>query len=329
MAKELRIYMPQEVLFNEGDPSGGLYFIQSGKVEVFRSREETEVVFAVLGPGEVLGTLTVFNGDPRTASARATTKVELQYMDSDALSKGMDKIPVWAVAIIKDTVARLKNIDELYLRSVLNERRLIRERGGVLNHGAQLAAFYSVMMRHLTREEEGVKLFPIEGVSASAELVLNQRAEYLEGIFQSFVKGGLVKVFSDKKWGPVIRSPRPKVFEDFANFATQVAKHGEKGFAPAKVCKWMGSLVRVSKSLNVTEGVDVSAFIEAIGRDSGRTVGPEVLDVFVDHNMLRCQNNQVRYTPAVIQKRMIFEGTCRALQESMDDLSGEAPEEAA
>lgn len=315
MSKELRIYMPGELLFSEGDPSGGLYFIQSGKVEVFKSRENTEVVLASLGPGEVLGTLTVFNGEPRTASARAAAKVEVQYMSSNSLSQGMSKIPVWAVAIIKDTIARLKFVDELYVQASLREKKILKEKGNVYNHGAQFASFYATMMRYLTREEDGVQLFPLGGLSARAEAILNLRAEYLDGIADAFVKGGLIKVFDDKKWGDVVRNPKAKVLEDFAVFANRVAKEGNSDFVPAKLNKWMGTLIRVRKKHPDRDSFPVDHFIEAIGKDSGRAVPAEIIGVFAARNMLRVQNNTVSYSAEQIQKRLVFEGVCEALAE--------------
>lgn len=315
MSKELRIYMPGEMIFSEGDPSGGLYFIQTGRVEVFKSRENTEVVLASLGAGEILGTLTVFNGEPRMASARAAAKVEVQYMSSNSLSKGMKNIPVWAVAIIKDTIARLKFVDELYVQASLREKKLLKEKGNIYNHGAQFAAFYATMMAYLTREEDGVQLFPLAGLSARAEAILNLRAEYLDGIADAFVKGGLIKVFEDKKWGEVVRNPKAKVLEDFSVFASRVAKDGSGDFVPAKLNKWMGTLIRVRKKHPDRDSFPLDLFVQAIAKDSGRAVPSDLIHEFVARNMLRVQNDMVTYSAEQIQKRLVFEGVCGALSE--------------
>jgi CRP/FNR family cyclic AMP-dependent transcriptional regulator len=313
MSKELRIYMPGDLLFSEGDPSGGLYFIQSGKVEVFKSRQRIEVVLACLGPGEVLGTLTVFNNEPRTATARAISKVEVQYMSSVSLSQGMSKIPVWAVAIIKDTIARLKFVDELYVQASLREKKIIQDKGNVYHHGAQLAAFYATMMRYLTREEDGVQVFPLAGLSARAEAILNLRAEYLEGIEEAFVKGGLIKVIEDKKWGDVVRNPKASVLEDFGIFANRVAKEGTGDFVPVKLTKWMGTLIRVRKKHPDQDAFPVESFIAAVSKDSGRSVPVEIIDSLAERKLLRVQNNCVSYSAELIQKRLVFEGVCAAL----------------
>ena len=51
-----------KLLFKEGDEGGGLYIIRRGRVQVFRERNDLEVQLAELGPGDVLGTMTSFDG---------------------------------------------------------------------------------------------------------------------------------------------------------------------------------------------------------------------------------------------------------------------------
>src|SRR5580692_2834897 len=62
---------PGEKLFEEGDPGGSMYVIQSGRVRLLRRLGQTEVVIALFGPGEVFGEMAVLEGLPRTATAVA------------------------------------------------------------------------------------------------------------------------------------------------------------------------------------------------------------------------------------------------------------------
>jgi hypothetical protein len=315
------------MLFAEGAPSGGLYFIQSGKVDVFRSRLGTEVLLGTLGSGEILGTLTVFNGEPRTASARASTRVEAQYMSSASLAKGMDKIPVWAVAIIKDTIARLKFVDELLVQSTLNEKKLRGEGGTVFHHGAQLACFCALMMRTTSREDDGVNIWVAKGVSAQAESVLNLRAEYLEILWNAFVSGGLAKQLEDKKWGAVIRNPKPKLFEDFGVFAQRVAKRGTEDFLPQKMTRLAGSLIRVRLKHSNRPSLPLETFFSELTKDSGRTVPESILDTLIGNGLIRVQDNSVSIDPETIQRRLVFEGTCQELIEADGQMSARPSEE--
>lgn len=313
MNRDYRVYKPGDLIFREGDPSGGLYFIESGKVDVFRSRDGTDVVLGTLGAGEILGTLTVFSGEARTASARATTKVEAQYMSSASLTSGMSKIPVWAVAIIKDTIARLKFVDELLVQSTVNEKKLKAENGSIFHHGAQLAHFCALMIRLQSKEDEGILIWPTNALTARAESILNLRAEYLDGLWKAFVSGGLAKPIDDKKWGPVLRNPQAKVFEDFGVFAAKVAKRGTGDFLQQKMVRLAGSLVRVRQKHRALSTLPRDLFISSLAKDSGRDLPPGLMEHLQEKGLIRIVNDEVSYEAEPIVRRLVFEATCQAL----------------
>jgi CRP-like cAMP-binding protein len=62
---------PGTVLVSAGEVSGGFHFIVSGAVEVVAVAGGNESVVARLGPGEAVGELSAFTGEPAIASARA------------------------------------------------------------------------------------------------------------------------------------------------------------------------------------------------------------------------------------------------------------------
>ena len=76
--EELRAMMTQttlrrgETLFNEGDSGDRLYILLSGKVKLgHASADGRENLLAVLGPGEIVGELTLFDPGPRSTTATA------------------------------------------------------------------------------------------------------------------------------------------------------------------------------------------------------------------------------------------------------------------
>lgn len=82
----LRAITPREVaagqcIFSEGDASDAAYAIEQGQVEIVTAGEAGEVHVADLGPGDVLGELALLDGEPRSATARAKTRVTLFRID--------------------------------------------------------------------------------------------------------------------------------------------------------------------------------------------------------------------------------------------------------
>ena len=64
-----------ETLFEEGDLGDRLYIVTEGKVKLgHTSNDGRESLLAVLGPGEILGELTLFDPGPRSTTAPAAQR---------------------------------------------------------------------------------------------------------------------------------------------------------------------------------------------------------------------------------------------------------------
>jgi hypothetical protein len=316
MSREVKVYLPGDLLFSEGDPSGGLYFIQNGKVEIFKVRDNNEVLLGTLGSGEVLGTLTVFNGDARTASARALTQVEAQYMSSASLSQGMSKIPVWAVAIIKDTIARLKHVDELLIQTTLNERRLRAEAGTVLHHASQLARVCSLLFLIDPKKVGSYEHWGIKGIAAKAEGPLNLPPGYIEPLLQIFAASGLLETADDKKQGKVFVAPESNILSEFADFAVATIKKGTTDFIPSKHAKLIGNMIRIRSRNPDKSTFTRQEFLDLIGKEGGRKYDTAILTALTEHLVITESESGVSYDGKWLTKRIVFETVCRALLEA-------------
>ena len=215
-----------QLLFKEGDEGGDLYVIRRGRVLVFRERNQTEVPLAELGPGEVLGTMTLLNGEPRTASVRALEPVEAVVMDASSFASGLKELPKWAIAVVKDLTARVKNVNEMLVQASLQDKRLRYELSNVFHHLGQLSHLVAFIMRQHTTTDDDGEFTPFRDVIAQAEPVLNLRYEYLAQLWGVITATGIVKEEESRKYGMVVRNPRPRLFEALGDYAYQVARKG-------------------------------------------------------------------------------------------------------
>jgi CRP-like cAMP-binding protein len=86
-------------LFDEGDPADGVAAILEGSVEVIKQGR----VLATLGPGSVLGELSVFvPSASRTATARAKSEVSMIKWRADDVSGRLARNERLATAIVAD-----------------------------------------------------------------------------------------------------------------------------------------------------------------------------------------------------------------------------------
>lgn len=68
-------------LFSQGDPGDAAFVIEAGSIDVFTEVDGEEVPVATLSVGEVLGELSLLDGAPRSASARANEETRLFRLD--------------------------------------------------------------------------------------------------------------------------------------------------------------------------------------------------------------------------------------------------------
>lgn len=101
-----------EVLFREGDPAEGIYFIREGTIQVSaRSTDEQEVVLAVLGTGETVGELAALDAGSRTATAVALERTVLDYVPREAFMAGLSASPQACLRLLRLLAARLRATD--------------------------------------------------------------------------------------------------------------------------------------------------------------------------------------------------------------------------
>ncbi|MBI5426478.1 MAG: FAD-dependent oxidoreductase [Opitutae bacterium] len=81
-------YEPGNFIVRQGEPPSAFYVIESGEVEVVRATQENPAgeIIAVLGPGSFFGEQALINNQPRTASVRARSVVEVVVMGRHVFS---------------------------------------------------------------------------------------------------------------------------------------------------------------------------------------------------------------------------------------------------
>lgn len=74
---------PGTAIVRQGDPGDSFYLIREGKVEVEVEADGKKRVVAELGSGDYFGEAALLTGEPRNATVRATTDLELYALDNE------------------------------------------------------------------------------------------------------------------------------------------------------------------------------------------------------------------------------------------------------
>lgn len=115
----VQAFAPGEALVVEGSEDAGLFVMLTGEVEVSCLREGARVHLATLGPGEVLGEISVIDRVPATATVRARGSVRALVVPravAERLVAGVESMRAWlgevAEARALDTQLALSAADE-------------------------------------------------------------------------------------------------------------------------------------------------------------------------------------------------------------------------
>jgi CRP/FNR family transcriptional regulator, cyclic AMP receptor protein len=316
LTPEPLVFTAGSILFEEGDPGGSLYLIQEGKVEIFRKRDNTEVLFTVMGPGEVIGAVTLFSKESRTASARAQTDVSLQFYQANKIDQAIKEIPLWIQAVLKDTIVRLKAVDSQLVESKLQEKKLEKSQMTTFHFGIQMAKILSFFARFAKRQNDNIEVCLVDDILIYAQEILMKEEFYIQKIFSTFVESGLVKKDQDKKYGLVIINPNHLLLDESSNFLKNVIKQGTDKFVPSKYYPWMSGLIRIYKKTNNTVKHSFEFLAESLNKELARNNGPEILKDLIKYGVVRSLDaeNTITFDPLYIQRRIVFENLARLLK---------------
>jgi CRP/FNR family transcriptional regulator, nitrogen oxide reductase regulator len=117
-----RPYQKDDYIFLEGEAPEALYVVKTGKVKVLRhSTDGKDVVLRVAGPGQMLGTVAVFDGTGYPGTAQVIEECCILVIARNDCLTLVNRYPVFALAVIHDLGSRLRSSAE-QIRSLAVER---------------------------------------------------------------------------------------------------------------------------------------------------------------------------------------------------------------
>lgn len=104
---------PKEALFRKGDPGHQLHGILSGSLKVMTTGlDGKDVVFNLMGPGEILGEIAILDGERRSATIVAVEATELLTLDRRELIPFLESHPRAAIGLAGVLAARVRRLSE-------------------------------------------------------------------------------------------------------------------------------------------------------------------------------------------------------------------------
>jgi CRP/FNR family transcriptional regulator, cyclic AMP receptor protein len=101
-----------QALFLAGDPGDGCYRVEHGLLKIgMASPAGSERILAIVGPGAIIGELSVIDGRPRSASVTAVRESRLSFVSREAFEAFADRHPEIYKHLLHLLAARLRDTD--------------------------------------------------------------------------------------------------------------------------------------------------------------------------------------------------------------------------
>ena len=101
-----------QALFSEAEEAAEMFVVRSGRVAIGRhSPDGRESLVALMEPGDVFGEMPLFDGEPRSASARALESSELLAISYSAVKSCLDGRPELLWDVVGLLAQRLRSTD--------------------------------------------------------------------------------------------------------------------------------------------------------------------------------------------------------------------------
>ena len=108
-----------DVLFREGDPGTELFLVTAGRIAIAnRSFDGRESVVALMENGDVFGEMSLFDGQGRSAEARALEPSTVQAIPFDPLRTVLDEQPELLWHVLALLARRIRSMDAALADSV-------------------------------------------------------------------------------------------------------------------------------------------------------------------------------------------------------------------
>ena len=118
-ALESRPIHQDERLFDQGEAGDSMFVVRTGRVQLFvRDHAGQQIVLSDVGPGGTFGELSLLDGLPRTASARATEDGALFELGRDQLVAQVRRLPELALDLLVQMSRQTRHADELLRQRV-------------------------------------------------------------------------------------------------------------------------------------------------------------------------------------------------------------------
>ncbi len=299
--RQTRIYRRGTLMFIEGETGSTMFIVRTGKVRILKQQGDRCIELAVLGPGSVLGELSLLDNQPRSATAQVVEDTTVTVIDRNLLDRTMNSIPQWLAGVIKIVVKRLRDTMKRSADDMVNNSI-----GGVIK------ILLSMSVSEGRKESEGTLLSILRAKEFISNIIGIGETE-TERVFLHLILKEMIVIRKDTKGEEFLILKDVEILRQYLNFLR--AKQLGGSLPGADLDK--GALNLIRKILKAGEknarqvknniykvGLNQVALEQSRGKDSHH-IDPDILDRLIGRKILILDTEKSK-TPHGVHKNSIF-----------------------
>jgi CRP/FNR family transcriptional regulator, cyclic AMP receptor protein len=114
---EVQTFEDGEVVVREGEESREMFIVRKGRVEIVKEMGSHEVRLATLERGSFFGEMSLLEGLPRSATARALETSELVILRPGSLLIQIRRDPTFAFELLQQMSRRVRELNDRLMRT--------------------------------------------------------------------------------------------------------------------------------------------------------------------------------------------------------------------
>lgn len=117
MSTEIIEVKKDSYLFLQGDSADAMYIVKSGEIGLFIADYLIEKMVSRVGPGELIGEMSLFDQLTRSASAKALTNTSVVVLSYDKLREDLNNMPEWVQVAMKTMAMKIRSANNVVLNT--------------------------------------------------------------------------------------------------------------------------------------------------------------------------------------------------------------------
>ena len=103
-----RVFFPGHKVFSEGDKGLAMYYVERGRVRIWKGNDIHSVVLTEISDGGIFGEMALIDDAPRSAHATVVEETVVYAIPAEMMRQKLEETPPFVLAVLRILVENLR-----------------------------------------------------------------------------------------------------------------------------------------------------------------------------------------------------------------------------